>query len=291
MLEGQIIKALSGFYYVFSEGKVYQCRARGNFRKRNISPLVGDDVEFQVENKTDGYILDVMSRENSLVRPPVANIDIAILVFSAVEPDFSKNLADRFLVAIEKEDIQPVICISKMDLATEAEKEQIMVYKEVYETIGYDVFVTNDEPDKEAIKDYISGKTAVIAGQSGVGKSTLLNSLNSDLTLKTAEISNSLGRGKHTTRHVELMPIGDGFVADTPGFSSIEWDDLQPETLQFCFPEMEDRRSGCKFRGCMHDNEPNCAVKTAVEANEIADFRYKHYIQILQELKNRKPRY
>ncbi|EKY3976582.1 GTPase RsgA, partial [Listeria innocua] len=153
MLEGQIIKALSGFYYVFSEGKIYQCRARGNFRKRNISPLVGDDVEFQVENKTDGYILDVLSRENALVRPPVANIDIAILVFSAVEPDFSTNLADRFLVAIEKEDIQPVICISKMDLATDAEKEQIAIYKEVYETIGYDVFVTNDEPDKEAIKD------------------------------------------------------------------------------------------------------------------------------------------
>ncbi|ENY5772085.1 ribosome small subunit-dependent GTPase A, partial [Listeria monocytogenes] len=186
---------------------------------------------------------------------------------------------------------KPVICISKMDLASESEKEQIAVYKDIYEAIGYDVFVTNDEPDKEAIKDYISGKTAVIAGQSGVGKSTLLNSLNSDLTLKTAEISNSLGRGKHTTRHVELMPIGDGFVADTPGFSSIEWDDLQPETLQFCFPEIEDRRSGCKYRGCMHENEPSCAVKTAVEANEIAEFRYKHYIQILQELKNRKPRY
>ncbi|WP_088816261.1 MULTISPECIES: ribosome small subunit-dependent GTPase A [Listeria] len=290
-MEGQIIKALSGFYYVFHEGTVYQTRARGNFRKRKLTPLVGDDVTFQADNQTDGYILDILPRENELVRPPVANIDIAILIFSAVEPDFSTNLTDRFLVAIEKEDIRPVIGISKMDLATEEERKAIENYRDIYVNAGYEVFLTGSDVDKAAILDLIHGKTAVIAGQSGVGKSTFLNQLNPDLTLQTGEISTSLGRGRHTTRHVELLPIGDGFIADTPGFSSIEWDNLEPENLQFCFPEIEDRRSGCKFRGCLHENEPNCAVKTAVLEDEIADFRYEHYLQILTELKNRKPRY
>ncbi len=276
---------------MFHEGTVYQTRARGNFRKRKLTPLVGDDVTFQADNQTDGYILDILPRENELVRPPVANIDIAILIFSAVEPDFSTNLTDRFLVAIEKEDIRPVIGISKMDLATEEERKAIENYRDIYENAGYEVFLTGSDVDKAAILDLIHGKTAVIAGQSGVGKSTFLNQLNPDLTLQTEEISTSLGRGRHTTRHVELLPIGDGFIADTPGFSSIEWDNLEPENLQFCFPEIEDRRSGCKFRGCLHENEPNCAVKTAVLEDEIADFRYEHYLQILTELKNRKPRY
>ncbi len=276
---------------MFHEGVVYQTRARGNFRKRKLTPLVGDDVTFQADNQTDGYILDILPRENELIRPPVANIDIAILIFSAVEPDFSTNLTDRFLVAIEKEDIRPVIGISKMDLANEVERKAIENYRDIYENAGYEVFLTGSDVDKAAILDLIHGKTAVIAGQSGVGKSTFLNQLNPDLTLQTGEISTSLGRGRHTTRHVELLPIGEGFIADTPGFSSIEWDNLEPENLQFCFPEIEDRRSGCKFRGCLHENEPNCAVKTAVLEDEIADFRYEHYVQILTELKNRKPRY
>ncbi|EUJ33459.1 GTPase RsgA [Listeria floridensis FSL S10-1187] len=290
-LEGQIIKALSGFYYVYSEGKTYQTRARGNFRKRKLTPLVGDDVVFQADNETDGYILEILPRENELVRPPVANIDIAILVFSATEPGFSTNLADRFLVAIEKEDITPIICISKLDIASEAEKAAVEAATEVYQAVGYEVFLANDEVDRTALISLVKDRVAVIAGQSGVGKSTLLNRLNPDLTLSTGEISNALGRGKHTTRHVELLPIGDGFIVDTPGFSSIEWTDLEPEKLQFCFPEIEDRRSGCKFRGCLHENEPACAVKTAVAENEIAVFRYEDYLQILTELKSRKPRY
>ncbi|MHC5252981.1 ribosome small subunit-dependent GTPase A [Listeria kieliensis] len=291
VLEGQIIKALSGFYYVYSDGKTYQTRARGNFRKRKLTPLVGDDVVFQADNTTDGYILEILPRENELVRPQIANIDIAILVFSATEPTFSTNLADRFLVAIEKEDITPVICISKMDIASENEQTAAQQAKEVYEAVGYEVFLTNQEVDQDALLELVNGRVAVIAGQSGVGKSTLLNQLNPELTLSTAEISNALGRGRHTTRHVELLPIGEGFIADTPGFSSIDYDDLLPENLQFCFPEIEDRRSGCKFRGCLHENEPACAVKTAVAEKEIAHFRYDDYLQILTELKNRKPRY
>ncbi|WP_099224293.1 ribosome small subunit-dependent GTPase A [Listeria costaricensis] len=290
-MEGQIIKALSGFYYCYHEGKVYQCRARGNFRKRKLTPLVGDDVVFQAENETDGYIMEILPRENALVRPPVANIDIAILVFSAVEPAFSTNLADRFLVAIEHEDIRPVICISKMDLADEAETENILQLVDIYRAIGYEVFLTSREVDKESLIERIEGKTAVIAGQSGVGKSTLLNQLNPNLSLETGAISDALGRGRHTTRHVELLPIGAGFIADTPGFSSIEWTTIEAAELQFSFPEIEDRRSGCKFRGCLHENEPSCAVKVAVQEGEIASFRYEHYLQILTEIKNRKPRY
>ncbi|MBC6308211.1 ribosome small subunit-dependent GTPase A [Listeria sp. FSL L7-1582] len=290
-LEGQIMKALSGFYYVYCEGKTYQCRARGNFRKRGLTPLVGDHVVFQADNLKEGYVLELLPRKNALVRPPIANVDLALLVFSAVEPDFSANLADRFLVAIELEDVEPVICISKMDLADEARKAEIAQYQAIYEEAGYQVLLTNTDIDKKAVLDVIAGKIAVIAGQSGVGKSTLLNALNPNLDIETGVISFVLGRGKHTTRHVELMTIGDGFIADTPGFSSIEMDDLTTENLQFCFPEIDRRRGECKFRGCVHENEPKCAVKTAVENGEIAAFRYKHYIQILTEVKNKKERY
>lgn len=285
------MKALSGFYYVYCEGETYQCRARGNFRKRGLTPLVGDHVVFQADNVKEGYVLDLLPRKNTLVRPPIANVDLALLVFSAVEPDFSANLADRFLVAIELEDVTPVICISKLDLADEARKAEIADYQAVYEEAGYQVLLTNTEIDKKTVLDVIAGKIAVIAGQSGVGKSTLLNTLNPDLDIETGVISFVLGRGKHTTRHVELMTIGSGFIADTPGFSSIEMDELTTENLQFCFPEIDRRRGECKFRGCIHENEPKCAVKTAVANGEIAAFRYEHYIQILTEVKNKKERY
>ncbi|EUJ49316.1 ribosome biogenesis GTPase [Listeria rocourtiae] len=285
------MKALSGFYYVYCEGETYQCRARGNFRKRGLTPLVGDHVVFQADNVKEGYVLDLLPRKNTLVRPPIANVDLALLVFSAVEPDFSANLADRFLVAIELEDVTPVICISKLDLADEARKAEIADYQAVYEEAGYQVLLTNTEIDKKTVLDVIAGKIAVIAGQSGVGKSTLLNTLNPDLDIETGVISFVLGRGKHTTRHVELMTIGSGFIADTPGFSSIEMDELTTENLQFCFPEIDRRRGECKFRGCIHENEPKCAVKTSVANGEIAAFRYEHYIQILTEVKNKKERY
>lgn len=248
-------------------------------------------MEFQAENLTDGYVLDIEPRKNALIRPPIANVDIAILVFSAVEPAFSTTLLDRFLVAIEKETIQPIICVSKLDLADNDVQKEIRQYQAIYQTIGYSFLLLNEPDSLSELTKLVSKKTAVIAGQSGVGKSTFLNRLNSDLRLKTAEISGSLGRGKHTTRHVEFLPIGDGFVADTPGFSSIEWQEMKPEEVEIYFPEIEATGSNCKFRGCLHDSEPKCAVKTAVEAGDIARFRYQHYLQILAEIKNRKPRY
>nr|WP_285873942.1 ribosome small subunit-dependent GTPase A [Halalkalibacter oceani] len=288
-----IVKALSGFYYVRNEEGLFQCRGRGNFRKRQIKPLVGDEVEFEAENRTDGYILDVFPRKNELIRPPIANIDQAILVFSAIEPDFSPLLLDRFLVHIEVNRIEPLIVISKMDLADAALKQKMEQVKKRYEQIGYPVLLSSTvEMNKmEALFPYIAKKVSVVAGQSGVGKSSLLNSLQPGLNIETNHISTHLGRGKHTTRHVELLSIGEGLVADTPGFSSLDFTGMDMQDLAPCFPEMEERAADCKFRGCTHTAEPGCAVKEAVEAGEIEESRYKHYQQFLEEIKNQKRRY
>ena len=293
MPEGKIVKALSGFYYVLSETKVIQCRSRGVFRKNKVNPLVGDEVIFQAENDLEGYILEVKERKNSLVRPPVANVDQAILVFSATEPDFSTALLDRFLVLIEFNQIRPIICITKIDLMTEAEKQSLEQVVQDYERAGYDVILTSSETDEglEELIPFLNGVITVFAGQSGVGKSSLLNALRPDLELKTDQISNHLGRGKHTTRHVELIPIGDGLVADTPGFSSLEFTDIEQEDLNNCFPEIRKLSEACKFRGCLHLAEPKCAVKKGLENGEVPSFRYQHYKEFLEEIKDRKPRY
>jgi len=293
MPEGKIVKALSGFYYVLSEGSVTQCRGRGNFRINKITPLVGDYVEFQAENKTDGYILKVYDRKNELVRPPIANVDQAILVFSASEPDFSPALLDRFLVLVESKEIEPLICVTKMDLLTSDQTNKIERYVKDYRSFGYEVLMTSSKTEHgvEELTPYLRDKISVFAGQSGVGKSSLLNALKPELELKTAMISSHLGRGKHTTRHVELIDIEDGLVADTPGFSSLEFSELEIEELPKCFPEMVEVSEDCKFRGCLHINEPKCAVKAAVEAGEIPTYRYDHYLTFHKEIKDRKPRY
>ncbi|TYS91095.1 ribosome small subunit-dependent GTPase A [Rossellomorea aquimaris] len=293
MPEGKIVKALSGFYYVLSEGSVTQCRGRGNFRINKITPLVGDYVEFQAENKTDGYILKVNDRKNELVRPPIANVDQAILVFSASEPDFSPALLDRFLVLVESKEIEPLICVTKMDLLTSDQTNKIERYVKDYRSFGYEVLMTSSKTEHgvEELTPYLRDKISVFAGQSGVGKSSLLNALKPELELKTAMISSHLGRGKHTTRHVELIDIEDGLVADTPGFSSLEFSELEIEELPQCFPEMVEVSDDCKFRGCLHINEPKCAVKAAVEAGEIPNYRYDHYLTFHKEIKDRKPRY
>jgi ribosome biogenesis GTPase / thiamine phosphate phosphatase len=293
MAEGKIIKALSGFYYVLSDGEITQCRGRGVFRKNKVTPLVGDYVEFQADNETEGYIMKVFERKNELVRPPIANVDQAILVFSAREPDFSTTLLDRFLVLVESKGIAPLICITKMDLLQQDEIKEIEKYAEHYRSFGYEVVVTSSKTEQgiEELSPYMRDKTSVFAGQSGVGKSTLLNVIKPELDLKTAMISSHLGRGKHTTRHVELIHIGDGLVADTPGFSSLEFTDIEVEELPQCFPEMVEASEQCKFRGCLHINEPKCAVKNAVDTGDIPSYRYDHYLTFHQEIKDRKPRY
>ncbi|TWI55114.1 ribosome small subunit-dependent GTPase A [Halalkalibacter nanhaiisediminis] len=294
MATGMIVKALSGFYYVHNEEGLFQCRGRGNFRKRQIKPLVGDHVEFEAENRTDGYILDVFKRKNELIRPPIANVDQAILVFSAQEPDFSTLLLDRFLVHIEANEIVPIIIISKIDLLDEVSRKEIEEYKQLYEKVGYAVLLTSTIDDDDGIDHlipYLAGKVSVVAGQSGVGKSSLLNHLKPDLAIETNEISTHLGRGKHTTRHVELLKISDGLVADTPGFSSLDFINIEAEDLSDYFPEMAEKASACKFRVCTHTSEPGCAVKQALDEGEINHGRFEHYEQFLEEIKNQKRRY
>lgn len=293
MPTGQIRKALSGFYYVYDNGKVIQCRGRGVFRNRGESPLVGDFVDYTVEGNNDGTITVIHERKNNLVRPPIANIDQAILVFSIKEPDFNTILLDRFLVVLESFHIEPIICLTKSDLMDENLETQIREYMNDYEKIGYQLFMTyKDDPAfDEKITPLLEGKTTVLAGQSGVGKSTLLNTILPSLDLKTGIISNALGRGKHTTRHVELIEVCGGLLADTPGFSSFEFDLMEKEELYRCFPEFVVKQNDCKFRECMHVKEPKCAVKEAVDTGEIKSFRYKHYLQFLEEIMDRKPRY
>lgn len=293
MPEGKIVKALSGFYYVLNDNQLIQCRGRGIFRKNKITPLVGDEVVFQAENEQEGYILEIKERTNELVRPPIANVDQAILIFSAVEPDFSTILLDRFLVLVEYQHIKPLICVTKLDLCDEGVRQEIEHYQQQYEASGYDVILTSSKSKQgmALIKPYIENKISVFAGQSGVGKSSLLNALRPDLELKTSHISTHLGRGRHTTRHVELIPVGNGLVADTPGFSSLDFGSIEASELTYCFPEFQRLSENCKFRGCLHLKEPKCGVKTAVEAGEIPRFRYEHYIDFIQEIKDRKPRY
>lgn len=294
MPEGKIIKALAGFYYVLTgDNKVIQCRGRGVFRKNKINPLVGDEVVFQAENDLEGYILEIKERKNELVRPPIANVDQAILIFSAVEPDFSTVLLDRFLVLIEFNRIRPIICISKIDLTKGEQRTNIEKFAAEYEKAGYKVILTSSvtEDGIKQLMPLLEGEISVFAGQSGVGKSSLLNVLKPDLDLETNDISTHLGRGRHTTRHVELIEIGAGLVADTPGFSSLDFTEIDVEDLNYCFPEIEKVSEQCKFRGCLHVQEPKCAVKHAVEAEEIPVYRYEHYKIFLQEIKDRKPRY
>ncbi|MEE0881784.1 MAG: ribosome small subunit-dependent GTPase A [Turicibacter sp.] len=295
MKKGIILKALSGFYYVedLETKETIQCRSRGLFRKQKITPLVGDQVEFLVEPDGNGYVMGIDPRKNELVRPPIANVDLALVVFSVKEPDFSPKLLDRFLAVIEMNQIEPVIVLTKLDLMTEEEKQAIEPIIDYYRESGYQVIETSSKQEfgLESINELIKQRIVVICGQSGVGKSSLLNSLDDSLNIQVNEISKALGRGKHTTRHVELHKLSEGLIADTPGFSSLDLDQLEPIDLSQCFIEFYDLSEQCKFRGCLHENEPRCAVKAAVEENEIIPTRYENYLQFLTEIKSRKPKY
>ncbi|CAI3254655.1 ribosome small subunit-dependent GTPase A [Enterococcus cecorum] len=287
-MQGQLKKALSGFYYIQHEGNLYQTRARGNFRKRKVKPLVGDFVEFESTSLTDGYLLEIFPRKNELVRPPVANVDQVIVVASLVEPDFSYHLLDRFLVSLEQKQIEPVIYLSKVDLLGDsALLEEI---KTTYHLADYRVII-GDEDGLNQVKALLKNRLTVLAGQSGAGKSTLLNQLVPGLALETGEISEALNRGKHTTRHVELIDVAKGLVADTPGFSSIDFFDLEVTDLPKMFPEFVVLQDVCRFRECSHTHEPDCAVKEALAEGKIAQIRYDNYLLFLQELKNQRPTY
>ena len=287
MQTGKIVKALAGFYYVKDGDDVYQTRARGIFRKRKLSPLVGDIVDFESDNLKEGTITHIHDRKNSLVRPQVANVDQLLITMSIKNPNFSFYLMDRFIAYSESHGIDPVLIITKIDLnSDEALQDKI---KETYNM--YDIFFTEKDTVNESLKDIFPNKLSVLAGQTGVGKSTLLNTLLPELNLETNEISDKLNRGKHTTRHVELIDKNGGEIADTPGFSTIDFTHIEKEDLRFYFKEFNDYSDHCKFRGCVHINEPKCAVKEAVNNGDIKESRYNSYIQIYEEMSNYKERY
>lgn len=283
-LKGRIIKSLAGFYYVESDGVVYQTRARGNFRKKGQTPYVGDFVDFSAEDHSEGYILAIHDRKNSLVRPPIVNIDQAVVIMSAKEPDFNANLLDRFLVLLEHRAIEPIVYISKMDLLTSP--DEIAVIQKQYQEIGYQFCTFLDE-----LLPLLTDKVTVFMGQTGVGKSTLLNKIAPDLKLETGEISDSLGRGRHTTRAVSFYNVNGGKIADTPGFSSLDYEITNAEDLNKAFPELRRLSRLCKFRSCTHTHEPSCAVKDAVESGELWQSRYDNYLQFLSEIENRRETY
>ena len=294
MKTGRIIRSLSGYYDIqTSDGTVERTRARGEFRKSGQKPLVGDFVDFESEND-EGLIWKIHPRENALVRPPVANIDVAVIVTALKEPNFAPNLLDRQLVALEAANVTPLIYFSKSDLLSPAEFEQAMAVAETYRKIGYTVILP--QPGAEdvafaALQQALSHRVAVFMGQTGAGKSTLLNHLSPELGLATGEVSKALSRGKHTTRQVTLIQVDDALIADTPGFSSYEVFNFPADELDNYFPEFVAYRQDCRFRGCRHLNEPGCAVKAAVSIGAIAESRYNSYKAFYDLIKAQKPRY
>lgn len=275
-MEGKIIKTISNDYTVKNLNKLYVCKARGKFRNMGLSPMVGDEVIFDENNL---YITEILPRKNELIRPVIANIDMAIIITSLKKPDFSSNLLDKFLVICEYNRIKPVIIFTKADLL---EKEELLKLKpviEYYKKIGYEVYM-NDEIN--LIKKIFKDKVCVFTGQSGAGKSTLLNKLDSTLKLKTGEISLALNRGKHTTRHTELFELYGGLVADTPGFSALEFTGMSKEDIRDNFTEFNVYRDECQFRDCFHVHEKKCRVKEKVLDGTILKSRYDNYLNFLK---------
>lgn len=284
MEKGIIIKCIAGFYYVLTEKGIVQSRARGKFRKEEIVPLVGDRVEITINKDGTGYIQKIEERTSELIRPRVANVEQCLLVISAKDPDPNLKYLDKMLILLENYKIKPIICINKIDLDTEMGYKRVV---EVYRNIGYDVLETSiyRAQSSDYLKHYLKDKITVVSGDSGVGKSSLLNMLQPGLCLKTGDISKKLGRGKHTTRYVELITLDfGGMVVDTPGFASIDITVIERTKLPKLFKEFSKFDFYCKYDGCLHYKEPQCAVKYAVEKGEIFESRYLNYVDFLQEI-------
>lgn len=272
----KIIKQISNDYTVFDDGKRYVCKARGKFRNLNITPLVGDDVIIDKEKK---IIVDILDRKNQLTRPSIANVDQALIVTSVKIPDFSTNLLDKLLNIIEYNKVTPIICFTKLDLLNSDELKEINNYIDYYRKIGYKVFINTDSELKNIFKD----KITVFVGQSGSGKSSLLNRLDSKLNLKTGEVSFALNRGKHTTRHTELINSLGGLIADTPGFSALEFDKIKDIDIKNNFIEFRNYENLCEYKDCMHVNELKCGVKENVKNGNILKTRYENYLKFIKK--------
>ena len=290
-MQGKIIKGIAGFYYIYAENdEVYECKAKGIFRKDNRKPLVGDNVEIEVldEQEKEGSVTAILPRKNSLIRPAVANVDQAFVIFAMENPKPNFMLLDRFLIMMEKENVPAVICFNKKDLATEEELEFLY---ETYKSCGYQVILSStfNGEGLEEIREILKGKTTVVAGPSGVGKSSITNALQENVQMETSEISKKLKRGKHTTRHSQVIPVGkDTYLMDTPGFSSLYLTDIEEQKLKDYFPEFREYEDQCRFQGCRHIHEPGCAVKEALNNHKISSLRYEDYLGLHEEIKEKR---
>ena len=290
-MKGKIIKGIAGFYYIYAENdEIYECKAKGIFRKDNRKPLVGDNVEIEVldEHEKEGSVTAILPRKNSLIRPAVANVDQAFVIFAMENPKPNFMLLDRFLIMMEKENVPAVICFNKKDLATEEELEFLY---ETYKSCGYQVILSStfNGEGLEEIREILKGKTTVVAGPSGVGKSSITNALQENVQMETGEISKKLKRGKHTTRHSQVIPVGkDTYLMDTPGFSSLYLTDIEEQELKDYFPEFREYENQCRFQGCRHIHEPGCAVKEALNNHKISSLRYEDYLGLHEEIKEKR---
>ena len=287
-MQGKIIKGIAGFYYVHVAGSgIYECKAKGIFRKENKKPLVGDNVEIDVldEKDMEGSLVRILPRKNELIRPAVANVDQALVVFAAAKPDPHLNLLDRFLVMMERKEIPAVLCFNKKDIAGDPRLVQL---EDIYRNCGCRILFTSAQKKENIrqLREILEGKTTTVAGPSGVGKSSLINLLQSEIQMETGSISEKIERGRHTTRHSELIAIDENsYIMDTPGFSSLYTNDFEKEELKYCFPEFSPFEGQCRYNGCDHVHEPDCAVKEAVDAGRIHRTRYDSYLDMYEELK------
>lgn len=290
-MQGKIIKGIAGFYYVHTAGTgIFECKAKGIFRKEKIKPLVGDNVEIDIisqEEKT-GNIVKILPRKKQLIRPAVANIDQALVIFAADKPKPNFNLLDRFLIMMEQQQVETVICFNKRDLVTEEEEA---VLRGIYGACGYQILFVSakEEEGIDAIRKVLEQKTTTVAGPSGVGKSSIINLLQPKAEMETGSISEKIERGKHTTRHSQLIHIQEQtYIMDTPGFSSMYLSGIEKEELREYFREFQKYEPDCRFLGCSHIHEPDCGVKEALGQGKISPVRYENYVMLYKELKNSK---